>query len=426
MSNKAILVENLGKRYRLGASASYGTLRESITNLFTAPFRHRHETEIKFEKEFLWALKNVSLKVDDGEVLGIIGRNGAGKSTLMKILTRVTNPTEGYAEVSGRVGSLLEIGTGFHPELTGKENIYLNGAILGMKKKEIDRKFDEITDFSGVEKFLNTPLKRYSSGMQVRLAFAVAAHLEPDILLIDEVLAVGDYEFQQKCFGKMREVGKQGRTVLVVSHQLNNISSLCSRTILMDKGQIIMNGETSNVIEHYIATTRHSPGKIVWNDLKTAPGGDNIRLQSVCTINASGQASGELDVLSEMRLQVRFWSLKQDQKPIVSFAIRGPMDEIVCFSSSIQEENIIEDNTNGATGLCEAECVFPARFFNTLTYTLDLSIQLKLGQAQPGDVIERSVLSFTFFNAGQEGKVWLSFPGSVHPELQWRLRTLEN
>jgi lipopolysaccharide transport system ATP-binding protein len=424
MSNIAIRTENLGKRYRIGQIASYGNLRESLTNALSAPFRRGRARAESANIDYIWALKNISLEVEEGEVLGIIGRNGAGKTTLLKILTRVTTPTEGFAEVSGRVSSLLEVGTGFHPELTGRENVLLNGAILGMKKKEIDRKFDEIVAFSGVEKFMNTPLKRYSSGMQVRLAFAVAAHLEPDILLIDEVLAVGDYEFQQKCFGKMREVGKQGRTVLVVSHQLNNISSLCSRTMLLDKGQVVMSGETSKVIEHYVSTSRQSAGKVVWDDPQTAPGNEKIKLHSVCTLSPDGKVSGELDVHSEIVLQVSYWNLQEGQKPIVSFAIRGPMDEIVCFSSSIPEENITEDDSHGAIGLYEAECRFPARFFNTLTYSVDLSLQLKLVQRQPEDIVERSILSFTVFSLSQKDTTWLTFPGSVHPLLSWRIKAL--
>jgi lipopolysaccharide transport system ATP-binding protein len=421
---KAIVVENIGKRYQLGASTSYQTLRESLTNAITAPFRRRSAVE-KTDKEYIWALKDVTFSVEEGEVLGIIGRNGAGKSTLLKILTRVTTPTEGSIAITGRVGSLLEVGTGFHPELTGRENVFLNGAILGMTKKEINRKFDEIAAFSGVEKFLDTPLKRYSSGMQVRLAFGVAAHLEPDILLIDEVLAVGDYEFQQKCFGKMREIGRQGRTVLVVSHQLNNISSLCSRTILLDKGKIAMSDETSKVIEHYIASSRHSPGKVSWPDPQKAPGSEKLRLHSVATAAADGKISGELDVHEEMSVKISFWSLKDGQKPVVGCAIKGPVDEVVCYSATVKEENILEDENSGSAGLYEAECRFPARFFNTVTYTVDLSIQIGFGQRRPEDIVISSILSFTMFSLGQHDKTWLSFPGSVHPVLSWRIKSLE-
>jgi lipopolysaccharide transport system ATP-binding protein len=225
-NNLAIRVDNLGKRYRIGARQKQpNTLRERIENLVASPFDYLRSTlRGPSEEEILWALKDVSFEIQQGDVVGIIGRNGAGKSTLLKILSRITEPTSGRAEVNGRVGSLLEVGTGFHPELTGRENIYLNGAILGMRKAEIDRQFDEIVDFAEIEKFIDTPVKRYSSGMYVRLAFAVAAHLEPEILLVDEVLAVGDAAFQKKCLGKIGDVAREGRTVLFVSHNMAAIS----------------------------------------------------------------------------------------------------------------------------------------------------------------------------------------------------------
>ncbi|MGC8960577.1 MAG: ABC transporter ATP-binding protein, partial [Chloroflexia bacterium] len=245
MTDVAIRVEGLSKRYRIGQREPYRALRDVLARGLAAPFR---ATASVFRRSgpngngirgenYIWALKDVSFEVKRGEVVGVIGRNGAGKTTLLKILSRITEPTEGYAEIHGRVGSLLEVGTGFHPELTGRENIYLNGAILGMKKAEIDKKFDEIVAFAEVEKFIDTPVKRYSSGMYVRLAFAVAAHLEPEILLVDEVLAVGDAAFQKKCLGKMGDVAKGGRTVLFVSHQMNSIRKLCDRCIWLDAGR---------------------------------------------------------------------------------------------------------------------------------------------------------------------------------------------
>ena len=246
MSDAVIRVENLSKQYRIGQyEAAYKTLRESIMNVFSRRDGNR---------ETIWALKDVSFQVNRGEVVGIIGRNGAGKSTLLKILCRVTEPTEGHAYINGRVGSLLEVGTGFHPELTGSENIFLNGAILGMRKAEIERKFDEIVAFAEIEKFIDTPVKRYSSGMYVRLAFAVAAHLEPEILLVDEVLAVGDVAFQKKCLGKMENISKQGRTVLFVSHNMAAINALCDRVIFLDEGKIMEIGRTADVIAEYLSS----------------------------------------------------------------------------------------------------------------------------------------------------------------------------
>ncbi len=257
MSDIAIRVEHLSKRYRLGEREPYKSLRDVIARAAAAPigWLRRNTRSIAGEgKNYFWALDDVSFEVKQGEVVGIIGRNGAGKSTLLKILSRITKPTTGLAEIYGRVGSLLEVGTGFHPELTGRENIYLNGAILGMRRAEIDRKFDEIVAFAEIEKFLDTPVKRYSSGMYVRLAFAVAAHLEPEILLVDEVLSVGDAEFQKKCLGKMGEVAKEGRTVLFVSHNLAAVENLCDRALLLHRGEIINDASSRTVIDYYLET----------------------------------------------------------------------------------------------------------------------------------------------------------------------------
>jgi lipopolysaccharide transport system ATP-binding protein len=248
MSETVIHVEELGKRYRVGERERYFALRDVLARAFTAPFRREAKQR---RDDFMWALRGVSLDVKQGEVVGLIGRNGAGKSTLLKILSRITRPTTGFAEIHGRVGSLLEVGTGFHPELTGRENIYLSGAILGMSKGEIDRKHDAIVAFAEVDRYLDTPLKHFSTGMQMRLAFAVAAHLEPEILLVDEVLAVGDLEFQEKCLGKMNEVAHGGRTILFVSHNLAAVNALCPRSVLIEGGKIVMDGPTSEVTAAY-------------------------------------------------------------------------------------------------------------------------------------------------------------------------------
>lgn len=280
MSDIAIQVNNLGKRYSIGETVGYKTLRDSLANSLMMPFRRRrlvtnklstsnnegqipsHEVTAKQRSEYIWALKDVSFEVKRGNAVGIIGDNGSGKSTLLKILSRITSPTEGYAEIRGQVSSLLEVGTGFHPELTGRENIYLNGAILGMKKAEITRRFDEIVAFSEVDKFLDTPMKRYSSGMYVRLAFSVAAYLDSDILLLDEVLAVGDVMFQKKCMEKMSQVAAEGRTVLLVSHNMDSVKALCSRTILIRHGKIEMDGNTSDVMAHYLTAVETVAGHI--------------------------------------------------------------------------------------------------------------------------------------------------------------------
>lgn len=256
MNDIAIKVDGLGKLYRLGErQGRYKTLRETITDFFAAPYRKMRNPKSGIrnpESEVIWALEDVSFEIKRGEVVGIIGRNGAGKSTLLKVLSRIAEPTKGYAEIYGRVGSLLEVGTGFHPELTGRENIYLNGAILGMKRLEIDRKFDEIVAFAEIEKFIDTPVKHYSSGMYLRLAFAVAAHLETEILLVDEVLAVGDVQFQKKCLGKMSEVAKHGRTVLFVSHNMAAVRKLCSRALLLEQGKVETTGTMDAIVGRYL------------------------------------------------------------------------------------------------------------------------------------------------------------------------------
>jgi lipopolysaccharide transport system ATP-binding protein len=281
MSNIAIRCEGISKQYRIGELERYRALRDVITDAVASPF-HRFRSALsngngssirnqqsKIRNTF-WALENVSFEVKHGEVVGIIGRNGAGKSTLLKILSRITKPTRGHAEINGRVGSLLEVGTGFHPELTGRENIYLNAAILGMRKAEVECKFDEIVAFAEVEKFIDTPVKRYSSGMYVRLAFAVAAHMETEVLLVDEVLAVGDSAFQKKCLGKIGDVAKQGRTVAFVSHNLAAIQSLCERSLLLDHGRLQLDGDSGSVVEFYLED-RAEGAKYALTDLSNHP-----------------------------------------------------------------------------------------------------------------------------------------------------------
>jgi lipopolysaccharide transport system ATP-binding protein len=264
-----IQVEHLGKEYHLGHSRGTRTLREDLVELASAPFRRRPSAAVSDGR--LWALRDVSLEVQRGEVLGIIGGNGAGKSTLLKILSRIVAPTEGWATIEGRVGSLLEAGTGFHSELTGRENVHMSGAILGMRKAEIERKFDEIVAFADIGPFLDTPVKRYSSGMQVRLAFAVAAHLEPEVLIVDEVLAVGDAEFQRKCLGRMRDVSRgDGRTVLFVSHNMDAVQRLCTRAVLLERGRIAAAGPTANVVAQYLARAETPSSAGAWIDLSSA------------------------------------------------------------------------------------------------------------------------------------------------------------
>jgi lipopolysaccharide transport system ATP-binding protein len=291
MNDIAIHVENLSKQYYIGGPQQvYPTFRDALTNIFASPLRRAaallrgHAYGAAELHEAIWALKDISFEVKRGEVMGIIGRNGAGKSTLLKILSRITEPTTGYADIYGRVGSLLEVGTGFHPELTGRENIYLNGSILGLKRHEIKQKFDEIVAFSGVEQFIDTPVKHYSSGMQVRLAFAVAAHLEPEILIVDEVLAVGDAEFQKKCLGKMSDVTGEGRTVLFVSHNMAAVQGLCSRAVLLNEGKVATDGKVEEVIKEYLQGITSQP-IISLAERKDRQGNGSVRFTKIEFLN---------------------------------------------------------------------------------------------------------------------------------------------
>ena len=302
-SDIAIKVENMSKRYRIGLKEETNdSFAAAVLNFVKSPLKNyqKYRSIYKFDdvgldggnnsSDTIWALRDVSFELKKGEVLGIIGRNGAGKSTLLKILSRITDPTVGKAEISGRISSLLEVGTGFHPELTGRENIYLNGTILGMRKQEVKLKFDDIVEFSGIKKFIDTPVKRYSSGMKVRLAFSVASHLEPEVLLIDEVLAVGDADFQKKCLNKMENVGQKGRTVLFVSHNMAAIENLCSRVIWIDNGQIKQDGQAFEVIESYMSSFVQTEKKgYNLRNTKTREGSGEIRYDEIELLTTDGQ-----------------------------------------------------------------------------------------------------------------------------------------
>ena len=312
MSNLAIKVNNLGKQYHIGAVQEQESTWQSITNSVTAPFRRAgnllkgRATGAAELNDAFWAVKDVSFEVSRGEIVGIIGRNGAGKSTLLKLLSRITEPTSGYADIYGRIGSLLEVGTGFHPELTGRENVFLNGAILGMVRSEIERKFDEIVEFSEVSRFIDTPVKHYSSGMQMRLAFAVAAHLDPEILVIDEVLSVGDAAFQKKCLDKMEEVEGQGRTVLFVSHNMPAVTRLCGRAILLDQGQILKDGPSSDVVSVYLNSGLGVMSAREWPDVAKAPGNEIVRLRAIRVKTEAGEVQDAMDIRQPVGLEMEF------------------------------------------------------------------------------------------------------------------------
>ena len=316
----AIKVDGLNKCFRIGQKEeTHQDLGRVVLDYLKSPLRNYRKYRSLYDfsditsgttdhhsEDVIWAVKNLSFEVKQGEVLGIIGRNGAGKSTLLKILSKITPPTTGQIELRGRVSSLLEVGTGFHPELTGRENVYLNGTVLGMRKKEVDQKFDEIVAFSGVEKFLDTPVKRYSSGMRVRLAFAVAAHLEPEILIIDEVLAVGDARFQKKCLNKMQDVGQEGRTVLFVSHNMPAITRMCNRAIHLNDGQLIQDGIASDVVSEYLDTGIGISNVQEWPDIDKAPGNHVVRLRAVQAKNKDGKVQGAVDIRRPVAIEMEF------------------------------------------------------------------------------------------------------------------------
>jgi lipopolysaccharide transport system ATP-binding protein len=335
-----IRVDNVSKRYIIGNSGA-GTdgLRHAIHDFFTAPFKKLRTplpTNHNPHSEEFWALKDVSFDVRQGEVVGIIGRNGAGKSTLLKILSRITEPTAGRVRMSGRVASLLEVGTGFHPELTGRENVFLNGAILGMAREEIKRKFDEIVAFAEVETFLDTPVKRYSSGMYVRLAFAVAAHLEPEILIVDEVLAVGDFEFQRRCLGKMNEVASGGRTVLFVSHNMTAIETLCPRSIILKHGRIEASGPTQEVVANYLSST--APQSVWEIDGQTErEGTGNARITQLELLSAdTARSITNLKFRESFRLRIHYKASKRLIDPRFGFALLSDKGERVFLTETIE------------------------------------------------------------------------------------------
>ncbi|HVF42592.1 MAG TPA: polysaccharide ABC transporter ATP-binding protein [Pyrinomonadaceae bacterium] len=311
MEPVAVRIEGVGKRYKIGAlHPGYATLREMIGDALAAPFRRLRGDDSR-RRETIWALRDVNIEVRRGDLVGVIGHNGAGKSTLLKILSRITRPSAGSVEIRGRVGSLLEVGTGFHPDLTGRENIYLNGAILGMRRVEIRKKFDEIVAFSELEKFVETPVKFYSSGMYVRLAFSVAAHLEPEILIMDEVLAVGDAAFQQKCLDKMRDIRLQGRTIFFVSHDLAAVVRLCKRVVLLEGGRVTAEGQPQEVVNRYLNSSWKAGAERAWDEAGDAPGGSVVRLRRVRVCDERGETVSAFDVRRPVNIEVTYDVLEE-------------------------------------------------------------------------------------------------------------------
>jgi lipopolysaccharide transport system ATP-binding protein len=421
MSAPVITVENLGKSYRIGRRQHRPkTVREALSRAVGAPFAYLAEhLRNPTESEILWALRDVSFGVNRGEVLGIIGRNGAGKSTLLKILSRITDPTEGRATIRGRVNSLLEVGTGFHPELTGRENIYMNAAMHGMRRAEIDRKMDEIIDFAEVEKFIETPVKRYSSGMYTRLAFAVAAHLEPDILLVDEVLAVGDLSFQKKCLGKMESVSKEGRTVLFVSHQMAAISNLCSRLLLLEDGRVKKDGPTAEVMPLYIQSAAASQGEHVWSDPASAPGDEVVRLLEV-RVMSEGTTGGDVAIDKEIVVEMVYDVLKAGVQLMSAIYVTTAYGVGVFSALNAPSACLREDEwflKPRPVGRYRARCVIPPNFLNDGIYRIT---PILLSEALHTHVNANEAVEFTVHETGSMRKefqaTWL---GVVRPRMLW-------
>ena len=414
----AVTVEGISKRYKIGQlDAAYDTLRDSIS-AGTKRIVERAEHKGPRRPE-IWALKEVSFDLQQGEVLGIIGRNGAGKSTLLKILTRITTPTEGRAEIRGRVGSLLEIGTGFHPELTGRENISLNGSILGMSRKELKKKFDEIVEFSGVAKFLDTPVKRYSSGMYVRLAFSVAAYLEPEVLLVDEVLAVGDFEFQRRCLGRMHDLSSEGRTVVFVSHQLQVMARLCDRAILLDRGRLVRDGEAGAVVAHYLQTGEGISGERVWPDLESAPGDWVVRMRSVRIVDEDGNTTDHFDVRRPVGIEVAFNVRATGKQVVPKFKLVDQQGETVfnAMDTDPRWHEPLEPGDYVSTAW------IPGNLLNEGLFTVDPALVVLGSEKLRARAGATTAVAFHIRDPGEGDSARGTFTGhltgSVRPLLEW-------
>ena len=421
----AIRVEGIGKRYRLGGDkGGYELASEKLERALQAPARlfrrgaPRPEPPVEDERT-LWALRDVSFDLYRGDALGLIGRNGAGKSTLLKIMSRITPPTEGRITEYGRVGSLLEVGTGFHPELTGRENVYLNGAIIGMRKQEIRARFDEIVEFSGIERFLDTPVKRYSSGMYVRLAFAVAAHLEPEILIVDEVLAVGDAEFQRKCIRKMRTVAEEGRAIIFVSHNVHTVEQFCSRVILVDGGRVVAEGDPADVIANYFGRIEpgEAAGTAIIPDKVPRSGNGAALVRRVAMTDAGGNPLAELKLGQRFRVSVDFEVFKAIPEAVIEIGVSTVDGQRVATMQTID---------GGVAPVPLSPGLMSATMETDLTFlpgefAIDVAIHPISGQT--ADHVERT-LRFTAHNSAEEGEdryPWSQVRGYVRPQATWSL-----
>jgi lipopolysaccharide transport system ATP-binding protein len=421
MSDIAIRVENLGKLYRLGPRERYRTLRDTLADAACSPLRFlssaaRRDSDARDDQKekYIWALKQVSFEIGRGDVVGIIGRNGAGKSTLLKILSRITEPTEGVVKIKGRVGSLLEVGTGFHPELTGRENIYLNGTILGMRRAEIARKFDEIVAFAEIEEFIDTPVKRYSSGMYMRLAFAVAAHLEPEILLVDEVLAVGDAAFQNKCLGKMSDVARQGRTVLFVSHNMGAITQLCPKAILLQSGRVELFDQSDRVVARYLVDAVSARSDVRFDP--QANSSSPAILTRFWVADPNGNPVAQANVTREFCIGLAILARRDVGNVDISVRFRNALGQPI-FTTNLS------DSTQGLSSLKEGEHSFliqiPGHLLAPDTYSLIVAIH------RPGVEMFDLHDSGLVFQVSESGsRMWQYHGqayGNVLVQLPWRL-----
>jgi lipopolysaccharide transport system ATP-binding protein len=416
MGDNAVVVESLGKRYRIGGpQVKNRTLREALTAAVKQPItRIRHPGNVTSNVEDLWALKDVSFEVPEGRVLGVIGRNGAGKSTLLKILSRITEPTQGRAVIRGRVGSLLEVGTGFHQELTGRENIFLNGAILGMTRAEIARSFDDIVEFSEMARFLDTPVKRYSSGMYVRLAFAVAAHFEPEILIVDEVLSVGDAAFQRKCLGRMESVAGEGRTVVFVSHNMQAVRSLCSSAVELEDGQIVNTGDAGEVVDKYLRVQDSTEASIVW-PAGEGPGDDDARLMAIRVLHEDGEPAQLVNSGEAFRVQMELDVGTESPALCIGFDLLAA-DGATVFRS-YQTDLAERDWPRLHLGHNVLDCLMPPGLLNEGVYRILPRISLHcIRWIVQGDV----AVSFEVHrDPGESPYTLTARPGTVAPMLTW-------
>ena len=419
MSDIVIKAEDLGKKYKIGAVINRSpTLRDSIVDMFRWPGRALRG-ELQSNKDEIWALQDVSFEVQRGQVLGVIGRNGAGKSTLLKILSRITEPSVGYARITGRVGSLLEVGTGFNQELTGRENIFLNGAILGMKRREITRKFDEIIAFSGVEKFIDTPVKRYSSGMYLRLAFSVAAHLEPEILVVDEVLAVGDAEFQRKCLGKMSDVAQEGRTVLFVSHNMSAVMRLTDEAIVLDKGKMVYRAPTQEAVEFYMSSGFSQTSERRWQESEIPASAHPFRPIAMRVIDPRGVSPDTVRSIEPLTIELEYEidePIQGLRVGIYLLTIRGDL-----VFTAFDTDSAAEYDRFGTRqpGKYISRCQVPADFFNEGQYVLGINASSFRVKRYFQD---EHALTFTIDSMGAPGKQWPEVRlGVIRPRLSWQI-----